>query len=215
MIPYNTEAFIFDLDGTLIDSNGVWKEIDRLIFEKNGVYLSDGELNAAATMNYGELLEYMRLLGIADYTVDKLKNELDGYAAEKYGNEIRLKNGAGEYLERLKKRGKRIMLATASPEKLYAPVLKNNGVYGFFDGFVTTEEAGAEKDCPDIYFLAAQKCRTEPSKCAAFEDILKGIKSAALAGMFTVGVYDKYSETESDLIKGTADMYIKDFNELL
>ena len=47
MIPDNIEAYIFDLDGTLIDSNGVWKEIDRLIFEKNNVSLSDTELNAA------------------------------------------------------------------------------------------------------------------------------------------------------------------------
>ena len=71
MIPDNIEAYIFDLDGTLIDSNGVWKEIDRLIFEKNNVSLSDTELNAAAAMNYSDFLGFLRSYGIA-YTLDEL-----------------------------------------------------------------------------------------------------------------------------------------------
>ena len=214
MIPDNIEAYIFDLDGTLIDSNGVWKEIDRLIFEKNNVCLSDSELNAAAAMNYSDFLGFLRSYGIA-YTLDELKSELDGYAVIKYSSEIRLKNGVKEYLDKLKKAGKKIFLATASPEKLYAPVLKNNGVYGYFDGFVTTEEAGAEKDCPDIYLLAAKKCAAEPHNCAVFEDILSGIKSAKSVGMFAVGVYDSCSADEADSIKNAADMYIMDFKELL
>lgn len=214
MIPDNIEAYIFDLDGTLIDSNGVWKEIDRLIFEKNNVSLSDTELNAAAAMNYSDFLGFLRSYGI-DYTLDELKSELDGYAVVKYSSEIRLKNGVKEYLDKLKKAGKKIFLATASPEKLYAPVLKNNVVYGYFDGFVTTEEAGAEKDCPDIYLIAAKKCAAEPHNCAVFEDILSGIKSAKSVGMFTVGVYDSCSANEADSIKNAADMYIMDFKELL
>ena len=214
MIPDNIEAYIFDLDGTLIDSNGVWKEIDRLIFEKNNVCLSDTELNAAAAMNYSDFLGFLRSYGIV-YTLDELRSELNGYAVIKYSSEIKLKSGVKEYLDKLKKAGKRIFLATASPEKLYAPVLKNNGVYGYFDGFVTTEEAGAEKDCPDIYLLAAKKCGAEPHNCAVFEDILSGIKSAKSVGMFTVGVYDSCSADEADSIKNEADMYIMDFKELL
>ncbi len=214
MIPDNIEAYIFDLDGTLIDSNGVWKEIDRLIFEKNNVSLSDSELNAAAAMNYSDFLGFLRSYGIV-YTLDELKPELDGYAVIKYSSEIKLKSGVKEYLDKLKKAGKKIFLATASPEKLYAPVLKNNGVYGYFDGFVTTEEAGAEKDCPDIYLLATKKCGAEPHNCAVFEDILSGIKSAKSVGLFTVGVYDSCSANEADSIKNAADMYIMDFKELL
>ncbi|MFR7723872.1 MAG: HAD family hydrolase, partial [Clostridia bacterium] len=121
MIPDNIEAYIFDLDGTLIDSNGVWKEIDRLIFEKNNVCLSDTELNAAAAMNYSDFLGFLRSYGIV-YTLDELKSELDGYAVIKYSSEIKLKSGVKEYLDKLKKAGKKIFLATASPEKLYAPV---------------------------------------------------------------------------------------------
>lgn len=214
MIPDNIEAYIFDLDGTLIDSNGVWKEIDRLIFEKNNVSLSDTELNAAAAMNYSDFLGFLRSYGIV-YTLDELKSELNGYAVIKYSSEIKLKSGVKEYLDKLKKAGKKIFLATASPEKLYAPVLKNNGVYGYFDGFVTTEEAGAEKDCSDIYLLAAKKCGEEPHNCAVFEDILSGIKSAKSVGMFTVGAYDSCSADEADSIKNAADMYIMDFKELL
>ena len=79
MIPDNIEAYIFDLDGTLIDSYGVWKEIDRLIFEKNNVSLSDTELNSAADLMYRDFLGFLRSFGFV-YTLDELKSELDGYA---------------------------------------------------------------------------------------------------------------------------------------
>ncbi len=207
----NFDGYIFDLDGTLIDSNGVWEKIDRQILEKNHLYLSDRDIRACASMTYEEVLDFFLSKGLT-YTLDELKNEFDRLAEKEYRYNIFLKNGAGEYLETLKKNGKKIALATASPSRLYEPVLRNNSVYGLFDAFCTTDDVGMSKDFPDIYLTAAERLGVFPEKCVVFEDVLKGIVSARNAGMYTVAVYDKYSSDDIITMRSMADEFVMDFS---
>lgn len=207
MIIEGIEGYIFDLDGTLIDSNGVWEKIDRKVLEKNGVYATDKELRAAAAMTYEECLDFFHSKGIS-CTLAELKAEFDDLAEKEYRYNIFLKKGAGECLRELKAAGKKIAIATASPKRLYEPVLRNNCVYGLFDAIVTTDEAGASKDHPDVYLLAAERLGLFPEQCAVFEDVLKGIVSARNAGMYTVAVYDKYSSDDVVTLRSAADRFV-------
>lgn len=208
------EGYIFDLDGTLIDSNGVWEKIDRIVLERNHVYLSDREIHKAASMSYEEVLEIFLSKGL-NYTLGQLKEEFDKLAVKEYRYNIFLKKGVREYLTQLRQRGKKLAIATASPRTLYEPVLRNNCIYNMFDAFVTTDEAGAEKDFPDVYLSAAEKLGVYPEKCVVFEDILKGIVSARNAGMFTVAVFDKYSSDDVITMRNIADKFIMSFDELI
>ena len=115
----------------------------------------------------------------------------------------------------LKKNNIKIALATASPKKLYEPVLRNNCIYNYFDVFCTTEEVGKSKDYPDIYLLAASEMDVSPEDCIVFEDVLKGIVSAKNAGMYTVGVFDKYSDEDIITLRMTADRFIMNFFEMM
>lgn len=209
----NYDGFIFDLDGTLIDSNSVWEKIDRIVLEQNNVYVSQAELNALAAMTYEEVLVFFKEKGL-DYSLDELKDTFDSLAVKEYRYNIFLKDGVREYLETLKKLGKKLALATASPKRLYEPVLRNNCIYGMFDAFVTADEAGASKEQPDIYLLAAEKLGVFPSRCVVFEDILKGIISAKSAGMTAVAVYDKYSSEDFVSMRSIADKFIMSFEEM-
>lgn len=208
------DGYIFDLDGTIIDSNGVWEKIDRIVLERNHVYLPASELRRAASMSYEEVLELFISKGLT-YTLDQLKNEFDELAVKEYRYNIFLKDGVKEYLSRLKNSGKKIALATASPKRLYEPVLRNNHIYNMFDAFVTTDEVGAEKDFPDIYLTAAERLGVFPDRCVVFEDVLKGIVSASNAGMYTVAVYDKYSSGDVITLRSMADRFIMSFDELV
>ncbi|MCM1480941.1 MAG: HAD family phosphatase, partial [Muribaculaceae bacterium] len=91
----------------------------------------------------------------------------------------------------------------------------NNHVYGFFDAFCTTGEAGRDKNCPDVYLLAASKLGVSPNECVVFEDVLKGVVSAKNAGMTAVGVYDRYSEEDIITIRAAADRFIMNFSEMM
>ncbi len=208
------EAAIFDLDGTLIDSNRVWEKIDRKYLDEKNIYISDSEIKRLAAMTYEECAEYICGKGV-DTDAETLKKEFNEMAVYEYRYNVFLKPNVREYLMLLRAKGKKIALATASPAELYEPVLRHNNIYKFFDAFCTTEEAGYGKDRPDVYLLAAHKLDTAPECCAVFEDVMKGIFSARDAGMMTVGVYDKYSEDDIVTMRSAADRYIMDFSEML
>ena len=207
-------GFIFDLDGTLIDSNGVWENIDRKIMDKNHIRISDRELHQAAAMTYEEVLEFMASKGLR-YSLDQLMSECNALAETEYRYNIFLKDGAEEALRLIKARGGKIALATASPRRLYEPVLRRNCVYGMFDAFITTDEAGADKDHPDIYLKAAEMIGVPPWECAVFEDVLKGIVSAGNAGMVTAAVYDEFSSEDFVTMKQIADVFLMSFRDVL
>lgn len=210
----NFAAAIFDLDGTLIESNSVWAKIDRIVLEKRGIRCSEDFANKLSSMTYEDAAEEMHKLGVTESTESLIK-EFNELAVKEYRYNIFLKDHAGEYLEYLKDQGIRIALATASPRELYEPVLRHNRVYGYFDAFCTTNEAGKSKDHPDVYLMAASKLGVSPTECAVFEDVLKGIISAKNAGMTAIGVYDRYSSEDIITIRAAADKFIMDFLEMM
>ena len=207
-------AAIFDLDGPLIDSNSVWEKIDIKVLAKRGIRCSSSFAAKLASMTYEEAAEEMHRLGVKESTEDLIK-EFNDLAVQEYRYNIFLKDYAEQYLTYLKSKGVRIALATASPKFLYEPVLRNNHVYKYFDAFCTVEDVGKSKDYPDIYLIAASKLGVHPSDCMVFEDVLKGIVSAKNAGMYAVGVYDRYSEEDIITIRNAADKFIMNFSEMM
>lgn len=210
----NFSAAIFDLDGTLIDSNSVWKKIDIIILQKRGIKCSDDFANSLAAMTYEDAAAAMQELGVKSTTEEIIK-ECNELAVNEYRYNIFLKDYAAEYLTYLKGQGIKIALATASPKELYEPVLRHNHAYGYFDVFCTTDEAGRSKDYPDVYLHAASRLGVSPDECVVFEDVLKGIVSAKNAGMTAVGVYDRYSAEDIITIRAAADKFIMNFSEMM
>lgn len=210
----NFSAAIFDLDGTLIDSNSVWKKIDIIILRKHGIRYTEEDVNKMAAMTYEDAAAAMQELGV-NSTTEEIIKECNELAINEYRYNIFLKDYAAEYLTYLKGQGIKLALATASPKELYEPVLRHNHAYGYFDVFCTTDEAGRSKDYPDVYLHAASKLGVSPNECVVFEDVLKGIVSAKNAGMIAVGVYDRYSAEDIVTIRATADKFIMNFSEMM
>lgn len=205
------DGFIFDLDGTLINSNGVWEKINGILFDN--MKLCGLKPYECASLTYEELHERLVSKG-ADCTLEWLKNELNKLALKEYRYNIFLKQGAREYLEIIKRSGKKLALATASPEFLYEPVLRNNCIYGMFDTFVTVDEVGADKNFPDIYLKAAERLGVFPERCVVFEDVMKGLVSAKNAGMYAVCVFDKYCPDDVVTMRNIADEFIMSFEDM-
>lgn len=212
---FDFKGAIFDLDGTLIDSMGVWEKIDKEFLKKRNIDMP---------CDYIEKISSMSFEKVAQYTIDRfnlkegeeeLIKEWNEMAIYEYSNNISLKQNVREYLKKLKDNNIRIALSTSSPRILYESVLKNNCIYEYFDVLVSLENVKRDKNYPDIYLLAAEKLNLNPQDCVGFEDILIGINTLKKAEFKTVGVYDKYADSEIDDIKEISDKFIYNFKEIM
>ena len=208
------KAYIFDLDGTLLDSMGIWDKIDIDFLAKRGIDVPPDYGDALSPLSFTEVAKYtIKRFNLPDSVEDLLRewNEMAIYA---YGNTIELKPYAKEYLTKLnefKKCGVKIAIATTCPPELYTPALQKHGILEYFDVICTTSEVANGKTKPDIYILTAQKLGVSLCDCIVFEDILPAVKSAKQIGMTVYGIYDSASKKVWEEIKNIADGVIYDF----
>ena len=194
---------------------GVWSNVDEEFLAERGLCLTPDYTAAVGAMSFEEAAEYtIRRYGFSD-TAEELIAEWTRMVEDEYAHRIALKPFVREYLDFLTGSGVKLGVATASPPKLYGPVLKNNGIYGCFQAFASVGEVKRGKGFPDVYLLAAERLGADPEDCIVFEDVLPGIRGAKAAGMTAVGVYEEHSCINADKIRSEADFYITGFDRLL
>jgi len=206
---------IFDLDGTLLDSMGIWADIDKRFLAKRGIALPDDYVEKVTPLNYQDASKYtIERFQLAEKQEDIIREWVQ-MSVDAYRFEIKLKPFVKEYLTSLKHQGIELAVATAQTPELYEPTLKNNGIFELFDVFTNLSEVNCGKGFPDIYILSAQRLKLAPQDCIVFEDIYAGICGAKAGNFRTCGVHDSYSAYEKDKIENTAEIYINSFRELL
>lgn len=209
------KAVIFDFDGTIADSVYVWNKVDRDFFARRGMEVPEDYVDAISTMSFYNGAVYTKEKYSIKESVGDIMEEWNTHALEEYENNVRLKPYVRNYIYRLRQQGIKIGLATASNPEFYLPVLKREGIMGYFDAFADGSDKNVRnKDFPDIYLLCAERLKTEPSQCRVYEDVIKGVLSAKSAGMEVIAVYDKSNESRWEEIKASADAYIMDFSQL-
>lgn len=207
------DGMIFDLDGTLIDSEHIWEEIDKIFFSKRGLSVPEDYAQKVATMDLYEAAVFTRELVGLDETPEEMLAEWGAMAIHEYANNIKPVPSAAEFLEQLRSSGKKIALATASNEKLYTAVLKSNGMYSSFDCFVTTAEVTRGKEHPDVYRLAAEKLGLPPEKCLVFEDKVPCIRAAKRGGFAVAACLFGAPDAEAEALRAEADLSYRDYIE--
>lgn len=211
----NYKAAIFDLDGTLADSVYVWKKVDRDFFGRRNMEIPPDYTKKINSLSFEETAVFTKNEYNISESVEEIMKEWFDCAIYEYSNCVRPKDYAKEYLEYLKSKNIKIALATASPKILYKPFLENNGLLEYFDITTDVNSVAKSKEHPDIYLHCAKLLDVNSSECMVFEDILRAINGAKKAGMYTIGVYDKYNDYMKDDIQKAAHRYIHSFKEML
>lgn len=210
----NIDAVIFDMDGTLIDSMGVWKEVDYDFLSKRHKSMPTDIQKQIEGLSFTETAEYFKTRFSLNESIEEIKNEWTEMVREHYEYSIPLKEGVLEYLSYLNKNGIKIGLATSNSRDLVLPVLNRTGILKYFTSIVTGSEVSRDKSFPDIFLRVAHELNASPSRCLVFEDTVSGITGAKKAGMKVIAVYDEYSLPYKDTIISLADRYISSFNEI-
>lgn len=203
---------IFDMDGTIADSMGYWKNIEREFLLEKGVQVNvDEVLKEIQHMTIPAAMEYFIGRFAFSGTVESLTEEFNSLMAEHYRKDIEIKPGAKAYLDQLRTDGAKMCIASATSTPLVKIALEHMGITDYFEFVLSCVDVGHSKDRPDVFVEAAHRLGCAPQECAVFEDSLVASTTAKQAGFYVVGIYDKYSAHNWPAICELADELIKDW----
>ena len=185
---YQTHAFIFDMDGTLVDNMRFHGAAWQKMLAENGIETDAREfLISTAGKTNREIIPNF----FTDATDEKLL-ELGGRKESIYRElflpERRAINGAIEFLEAAQSLGVKMAVATAAPPANMEFILDGLDLRKFFTAITTAADVSHGKPNPEIFLKSAEKLGVEPKNCLVFEDAVNGFKAAHRAGMKSVGI---------------------------
>ncbi|MFA7637224.1 MAG: HAD family phosphatase [Monoglobales bacterium] len=206
-------TYIFDFDGTLVDSMPVFVKTMTKFFEEIGFSCPDDFLKKTTPLGYKATAEYAQRLGMS-ISVEQFTESAKEYTSYDYINTIPAKPGVLEKLTQLKQEGHSLNVLTASPHSVLDVCLKRVGLYDLFDNVWIVDDFDSTKAEAKIYHDVAKRLGKNVNECIFLDDNFGAISAAKEAGMITIAVYDESSADLADEMKKAADKYIYHFSEL-
>lgn len=207
-------AVIFDLDGSLVDSMWMWREIDAEYLGRFGIIPPDNLQSEIEGMSFSETAVYFKEHFEIPDSIEQMKADWNRMAWDKYTHEVPLKPGIRGFLKDCKEKGIKLGIATSNSRELVDNITEVHRLDHYFSCIMTACEVAHGKPAPDIYLAVSEKLHVDPGKCLVFEDIIPGIMAGKNAGMEVCAVEDAYSITDRQAKKELADYYVEDFYDL-
>lgn len=187
--------YFFDLDGTLLDSNGIWLDIDMEFLGRHGIAPVPEDYTDYVTHHaFPDAAAYTRqYFGLA-MSPEEIVTAWNAMAREAYAARLELKPGARRFVERAREAGVRCALLTSCMPDLCQAALKRHGLSPLLEQVLTTARLGLEKRDPALYREAARLCGEAPEDCVLFDDSPVYLSAARDAGWQVCGVADPIFE---------------------
>lgn len=209
------KAVIFDVDGTLIDSMWIWRQVDIEFLGKRGIPLPEKLQIEIEGMSYSETAIYFKARFDLPESLDEIKEEWRLMAEDYYKRHIKLKSGAKDFLKLLYEKEITIGIATSNSRELVDYMLTNHEIRQYFSSIRTSCEVDKGKPHPDVFLKVAEDMGIEPCHCLVFEDTVSGVMAAKSAGMKVFAMADEVSEESKDKLIEMTEGYIHSFDEVM
>lgn len=224
---------IFDLDGTLIDSIGVWnmtdqklirdyseKEIDLDYIQVDRDHFLQNNASSDIYVAYAEYLINKYNLSITDpYELTEIRKDVANAVLR---SDVCFKPHATNLIKKLKKQGYILILATVTTQSQLEIYYKENkkmidemNIKEAFDLIITKEQVNNKKPDPEVYHIIMDYYNATPEECLIFEDSYTGVLAASRAGIEVVIIYDKYADIDREKINEKADYTIDDYSQFI
>ncbi len=208
------DGVIFDLDGTLVDSMWIWKNIDIEYLARFGQEFPLDLQSSIEGMSFSETAIYFKERFDIPDSLDQIKSDWNGLAWDKYLYEVPLKEGVREFLEYLKEKQIPAGIATSNSKELVDLVIRKHDLCEYFSSIRTSCDVEKGKPSPDVYLLVAEDIKVIPEQCLVFEDVVQGIMAGKNANMKVCAVYDEFSEKDEEQKIRLSDYYIRSMKEI-
>ena len=205
--------YIFDFDGTLVDSMPTWSGVHVNALKSAGIPVPDDFVQTITPLGNYRASQYTISLGL-DVSLESYLDFVSKTLYEAYTTRIELRSGVKEKLSELKAAGHSLNVLTASPHHYLDPCLRRHGIYDLFDKVWTIEDFGYTKAQTIIYTEAGRRLDASIDRCVFVDDNATAVETAKKAGMYTVGIFDETSKDFAPQLKAVSDLYIEDFSQI-
>ncbi len=185
------EAFIFDMDGLLVDSEPLWTEAEKKVFQTVGLELTDDMISQTRGLRADEVINYWyERYPLEKISKPELLNDLINLIISLIKEKATLLPGAQEAIAMSREFDCKVSLASSSHISIIQAVIDKFNL-DFFDSVHSAETEAKGKPDPAVYLTACRTLKVEPENSLAFEDSANGVKAAKSAGMYCVAVPSK------------------------
>ncbi len=205
---------LFDMDGTLIDSNGIWRDVDRAFLARRGLPYSHAYYEGVAHTILPLAAKFTKEFCRLPESCEEIMAEWMTLAKDAYAH-VSVKPGVRAYLKQCKAEGRRMAVVTSSVPEHCHMALEKLDLEKYFEKISFTKDLGMDKKLPDVWLAAAKTHGVRPEDCTVFDDSLAACKGARAAKMRVVGGYDHFFHQYEKEMRSFCDVYIRSFEELL
>lgn len=206
---------LFDLDGTLIDSNHIWLDVDVEFLARRGKEPTEEYTEYVAHAIFPTAARFTRDYYGLDESTDEIMADWLDLAHDAYASRAPLKPGVLDYLEQCRAQGEELALFTASVPALGRLAVERHGLERYFSTLVFAQDLGLEKRRPESFRAALGRLGADAEQCTMFDDSPRNCASAKAAGLTVVGVYDDFFAPVQAQVRENSHAYIRSFEELL
>ena len=205
----------FDLDGTLIDSNGVWLQVDHTFLGRRGLEITPEYTYTVGHSIFPVAAQFTKRYYHLEDSAEDIMAEWRALAYDAYAHTIPLKPGALELLDKLREEGRDMALLTAGLPALAKAALLRHKLEVYFRGLFFAQDVGLEKKDPKVYHIAADQFGVSSADSVLVEDAPHNCMAARAAGFRVVGIYDDFYAQQWDRVIKNSDRAVKSLHELL
>jgi HAD superfamily hydrolase (TIGR01509 family) len=185
------DAGVFDMDGTLVDSEPLHYVSYQRMLTKFGKTMSEHEYDNFTGKTDAEICKYLlQKHSMSGATAEEMFAQKEKAYQDllKEGGNLTSRPGSVPLIKGLRSRGLKTAVASSSSLEAIELTLKSLGMWDLFDVIASGAECLKSKPAPDVFHLAAKRLKIAPARCIAFEDSENGDIAADAAGMFGVSI---------------------------
>ncbi len=206
---------IFDMDGTLIDSNGIWKDVDTAFLAKRGLSYTKEFYEGVAHTIFPLAAKFTKEFCRLPESEEAIMAEWMDMAGDLYGTSVPVKPGVRAYLDKLRAAGEQLIVVTSAVPLHCRTALTHLGLMPYFERIIFAHDLQLEKKDPQLWRLTAEMMGVAPEDCTLYDDSVEACRGAKAAGIHAVGVYDPYFAGTEPEMQAVCDRYIRSFEELI
>lgn len=209
------QMLIFDMDGTLIDSNGIWRGVDEAFLAKRGYPYTEEYCAGVAHTIFPLAAEFTKRYCHLSESIEDIMAEWMNMAGDMYATKVPVKSGVMDYLEKCRAKGETMIVLTSSVPSHCHAALNKLGLMPYFSRIFFAHDLNMEKSNPEIYHIVAEEMGVKEKDCTFYDDSIEACRAAKKAGLTVIGVHDSVFFQAEKEMREICDQYILSFEELL